>query len=131
MILVKTKIGPSKLHGIGLFADQFIPKGTITWEYHPKFDASFTEDDVKSMSEPSRNQFLHYSFVDKESGKHVLCFDDQRFINHSKELANIDSTPHRDIAAKDINIGEEMICDYTKFEETYFERRGAEIEKLD
>ncbi|KKQ84137.1 MAG: hypothetical protein UT08_C0023G0002 [Candidatus Woesebacteria bacterium GW2011_GWB1_38_8] len=29
MILVKTKIGPSKINGIGLFANQFIPKGTL------------------------------------------------------------------------------------------------------
>lgn len=27
MLLVKTKIGPSAIHGIGLFADQFIQKG--------------------------------------------------------------------------------------------------------
>lgn len=28
MLLIKTKIGPSKIHGIGLFSDQSIPKGT-------------------------------------------------------------------------------------------------------
>ena len=27
-LLVKTRIGPSAIAGIGLFADQFIPEGT-------------------------------------------------------------------------------------------------------
>jgi hypothetical protein len=29
MLYVKTKIGPSEIEGIGLFADEFIPKDTI------------------------------------------------------------------------------------------------------
>jgi hypothetical protein len=33
MLLVKTTIAPSPIHGIGLFADQFIPQGTRIWEF--------------------------------------------------------------------------------------------------
>ena len=52
MLLVKTKLGVSSVHGIGLFAAQFIPKGTATWEYHPDFDTSFGEDDLARMPPP-------------------------------------------------------------------------------
>ena len=38
MLLVKTKIGPSEIDGIGLFADQFIPRGTLVWELVPALD---------------------------------------------------------------------------------------------
>ena len=54
MLLVKTKLGVSSVHGIGLFAAQFIPKGTATWEYHPDFDTSFGEDDLARMPPPPR-----------------------------------------------------------------------------
>ena len=33
MLLVKTKIKSSEIAGIGLFADEFIPKGTCTWRF--------------------------------------------------------------------------------------------------
>ena len=132
MILVKTKLGKSTKHKTGLLADQFIPKGTITWEYHPLFDSAFTEEEVGQMSEPARKQFLHYAYFYKDINKHVLCFDDQRFINHSanKEDINILSTPERDIALKDIEIGEELLCDYDQFDNTYFDRIGLDRSKL-
>ena len=83
MILVQTKLGKSSKHGIGLFADQFISKGTVTWKYNPLYDSAFTQEEVDRMSEPARKQFLHYAYFDKNLNKHVICFDDQRFINHS------------------------------------------------
>ena len=122
MIRVKTKLDQSSVHGIGLFADQFIPKGTITWEYYPLFDTAFSEEEIAQMSEPAKKQFFHYAFLDKEVGKYVLCFDDQRFINHSSKNYNIVSSPHQDMAVRDIQPGEELLCDYNKFDNTYFTR---------
>ena len=124
MLLIKTKVGPSKIQGIGLFADQFIPKGTKTWEYHPKFDAGFTKKDVSEMSEPSRKIFLWYAYFDSSQEKYILCFDDQRFINHSKNNFNIESTSNADIAFRDIEPGEELLCDYGKFDDEYWARHG-------
>ncbi len=123
MILVKTKLNKSKTHGIGLYADQFIPKGTVTWIYSNKYDQSFTKKDVKKMDEITKKQFFKYAYWDKTISKYVLCFDDQRFINHSPR-PNILSTQKEDIAAKDIKKGEELLCDYTKFDENYFDNIG-------
>ena len=39
--MVKTKIGPSGIAGISLFADQIIPKGTVVWRYQECFDLLF------------------------------------------------------------------------------------------
>ena len=124
MILVHSKLGKSSKHGIGLFADQFIPKDTVTWQYHPFYDSSFTDEEVNQMSESARKQFLHYAYFDKELNKHVLCLDDQRFINHSavKEDINIASSPHQDVAIRDIQKGEELFCDYDDFDDSYFPR---------
>lgn len=124
MLRVKTKLGKSAIHGVGLFADQYIPKGTVTWEYDERFDTAYTEDETKLMSDVAREQFFHYAYLDKKINKYVLCFDDQRFINHSVSRANIDSTPRRDVANRDIQIGEELFCDYDKYDDTYFPRKG-------
>ncbi len=124
MLRIKTKLGPSTVHGVGLFADQFIPKGATTWEYDPKFDIGFTEKDLSKMTPDGRRQVLWYAYYDKKIKKLVLPFDDQRFINHSFKKRNIKSTPRRDVAMRDINQGEELLCDYNEFDNTYFKRMG-------
>ena len=130
MLLVKTKLLCSQIHGIGLFADQFIPKGTTTWKYNSKFDASFSEEQVNSLSEFAREKFFHYTYFDKELNKYVLCFDDLRFINHSARDFNIQSKPHQDVAVRDIQEGEELLCNYNDFEDGYFTRRKIDQTKF-
>ncbi len=130
MIKVKTKIGLSKISGIGLFADQFIPQGTVTWEYDPRFDTSFTEEDVRQMSEAAQTQFWKYAYFDKDLQKYVLCFDDQRFINHTSSGHNIQSTPRQDTAARDIEEGEELLCNYNDYDDTYFTRLNIDEKSL-
>ncbi len=130
MLLIKTKIAVSKIHGIGLHADQFIPKGTITWQFNPKVDIGFTDQEIKDLPEIAQKTFLHYTYFDKDLNKHMLCCDDQRFINHSSENWNIESTPHKDVAVRDIQIGEELLCDYYKFDDTYFDRLSIPRNKL-
>ncbi|MEX0917548.1 MAG: SET domain-containing protein [Candidatus Paceibacterota bacterium] len=132
MLLIKTRIGVSSTHGIGLFAAEFIPKGTVTWEYHPNFDLSFTDEQVTKLPEVARKSLMHYSFFDTEIGKYVIPIDDLRFINHSEDQSriNIESTPHNDIAKRDIKEGEELFCDYNKFDDTYFDRIGLAKENL-
>jgi len=124
MLLIKAKAGPNGVHGIGLFALEFVPKGTPTWRYESWFDVSYTEEDLSKMSEAARSQVMWYAYFDKETKKYVLCSDDQRFINHSSKNFNIISTPNDDIAARDIQPGEELLCDYNKFDDTYFDRMG-------
>ncbi len=123
MLLVKTKLDKSSTHGIGLFAAEFIPKGTITWKYDPEYDTCFTQECIDILPESFRERFLDYLYLDFKLKKYILCCDDQRFINYSKK-PNIQSKPDRDIAKKDIHIGEELTCDYEDYEKGWFKRRG-------
>jgi uncharacterized protein len=123
MLLIKTRIGPSTIKnaGLGLFADQFIPKGTVTWRFMPGLDLIVPEDTLLQLSEASRAQFLNYCYVDKFTKHFILCFDDERFINHSKN-PNIIQTHATseiegfEIAVRDIQKGEELLCDYEEFD---------------
>lgn len=120
--MVKTTLGTSAVHGIGLFADQFIPKGTVTWRFMPGLDLIVPEDTLLQLSEPARAQFLNYCYVDKYTKHFILCFDDERFINHSDIDFNIIQSKSEneiegvEIAARDIYQGEELICNYNHFD---------------
>lgn len=125
MLRVKTRLAQSDTDGIGLFADEFIPAGTVTWQYDAEFDSAFDEKVIKRIPKHVRSQFMNYSYFDHNSKKYILCSDDQRFINHSNN-PNIISTPEKDVAKYDIQIGEELLCNYTDYEYDWFERRGLE-----
>ncbi len=126
MLLVKTKIAMSKRHGIGLFADQFIPKGTPTWRYDPLFDPCYTLEEVEALPEIARTTILHHAYFDKNLGKLVMPGDDLRYINHNSKDPNITSETTEDVASRDIEQGEEMTCDYESFEQGYFARRNID-----
>lgn len=124
MLLVKTKIGQSKIHGIGLFADQFIKKGTMIWKFQPGFDLKIDKDELSKLSEPAREQFLKYAYLDFATHKYILCFDDSRFFNHSEDPNSLDVVSEDyecsiDVAGRDIEIGEELTCNYLDFDEDF------------
>lgn len=52
MLLVKTKIGPSKIHGIELFAAEFIKRGTPTWQFTPGFDLELNKEEHNETPRP-------------------------------------------------------------------------------
>lgn len=106
MILVKTKIGPSKINGIGLFANQFILKGTPTWKFQPGFDLKVDKSELANLFEPAKEQFLKYAYLNPKTNKYILCFDDARFFNHSDNpnctnTESPDDTEGIDVAVKE------------------------------
>lgn len=60
MLLVETKLGPSKIHGIGLFATKLIHKGTIIWKFVPGFDIAFTKEGVRNLPNEAKNFIKKY-----------------------------------------------------------------------
>ena len=124
MLLVKTKIGPSKIHGIGLFAAEFIRKGTRIWELTEGFDLKVTRTVIDRLPEASRLLMLKYSYVERDSGLYVICMDDARYFNHSdnpntKEIPSVCT-----IALHDIKVEEELTGDYRTFDAAWREKLG-------
>ncbi|KKW11090.1 MAG: Nuclear protein SET [Parcubacteria group bacterium GW2011_GWA2_49_9] len=116
MMLVKVKVLKSPIAGLGLFAAQFIPKGTKTWEFTPDFDREFTPAEFKSF--PSHIQeFLNtYAYISPKTGNYILPADDERFTNHSNHpntaSVEVQGGEDYDIAARDIQEDEEITTDY-------------------
>lgn len=120
MLRVKTKLGLSTIPnaGIGLFADEFIPKGTIIWQYEEGLDIQITEEEYQKQH-PLYKEFLTtYSFAYNK--RLCLCVDNARFFNHSNEPNcysdeyNVNNLGYTK-AKRDIQIGEELLDDYNAF----------------
>ncbi len=121
MLLVKTKVKSSSIHGLGLFADEFIAQGTPIWKFDKKIDLKFTEGELKKIPEPARSSILHYCYHSNVDGTYVFCSDDARFFNHSsspnvKSVDLQDEPEGMEIALRDIKSDEELICDCREFD---------------
>ena len=119
MLLVKTYLGPSRIHGIGLFAAQRIREGTVVWRMEPLIDLELTQAQMERLAEPSRAQVRKYTYMDLVRHRLVLCGDDARFFNHA-DRPNCQDFPDADggttVAGRDIEEGEELTCDYARFD---------------
>src|SRR5579862_8511839 len=91
MLLVPTRLAPSAVHGIGLFAASFIAKRAPIWKFQRGFDLELPLDFPRRLSEVAHRQFLKYTYISPATGNYVLCSDDARFLNHSDE-PNVIST---------------------------------------
>ncbi|MBI4152356.1 SET domain-containing protein [Candidatus Woesearchaeota archaeon] len=126
MLFVKTKVLPSKIQGLGLFADEFIQKGTIIWKFTPGFDLKFTKRTILKLPEPVQVYLANYSWLSKKSGKYCFCSDDARYFNHSQNPNCLsayleDKEEVITTAVKNIRKGEEMTDDYGAFEKDFKE----------
>lgn len=122
MLTIKASLKPSKVHGIGLFADEKIIKGSVTWLYDPRFDISFDPQEVEQMPFEQQKLIKRYAYLSTISGKYIFSIDDSRFTNHSKDSYNIDvviipgEPEPRGVARRDIEEGEELLDNYRLFD---------------
>ena len=122
MLTIKASAKASSLNGIGLFADEKIPKGTITWRFDPRFDILFDPREVEKMDEAQQQLIDRYSYLSKHSGKYVYSIDDSRFTNHSSKHNNIDVVRLEGeietcgVANREIEPGEEILVNYRLFD---------------
>jgi len=115
---VKIDVKPSGVHGTGVFSEEFIPAGTVVWQ----FDGSMHAVEVGRLLELDRETLyraLLAGYLHEPTGKFVWYSDGMQFVNHAQgSLANI-ATPEwtpldedRCIATRDIQPGEELFEDY-------------------
>jgi SET domain-containing protein len=125
MLLIKTKIGSSKIHGIGLFAAEFIPKGTPTWRFKPGMDIALTQGEVDALPPLAKEAFKNYCYKSNRTDRYILCFDDARYFNHAENAnciedpALMDDGEAGDVAGRDIAEGEEITNNYLVFDTDY------------
>jgi uncharacterized protein len=99
--------------GYGVFATKFIPQGTIVW-VQDALDREMTEEAVALLPADLQERMLKYCYRNNR-GYYVLCWDHNRYINHSFNSNCIMTANHLELAVRDIKSGEELTDDYGYF----------------
>lgn len=111
---VRTKLAPSQIDGIGVFALRDIKKGEplFTDMMTKLYNLPYSEFD-KLRPEVAENLLQSFPLIVKGSAFAYPLTRTQAFLNHSEE-PNYDAMT--DIALRDIKAGEEVTEDYRKIE---------------
>jgi hypothetical protein len=113
MLTIRTVVGCSKIHGLGVFAAEEVAAGVMVWIPNSIIDIEITADQIASLPDAARDMALSHSFVD-EDGRMILSRDNAVFFNHS-ESPNTKTSRAGNMAIRDIAIGEELTEDYRSF----------------
>jgi len=117
MLLVKTYIAESSDKGLGLFAEGFIPKNTIIWQFAEGFDIKIHKEKYETLTD------IQKKFVDTYFWKNndYLCSscDHSIFQNHSNNPNSIELDEDKMIAARDIYANEEILVCYESFDDDF------------
>ena len=125
MLLIKTYLDKSSIHGIGVFTDEFIKKGTVVWEFNPLVDVILTEKQLNELPEVTRKFIEDHGFpYPFGANNHCLSLDHAQYMNHS-DTPNIDGAGDKNVALQDIPKGTELTDNYY-----LYEHRANELEKI-
>lgn len=124
MLIVETYLSPSKIHGIGLFANQFIPQGTIVYKYEEAFTKSYSQQELLRMRDDKFAKRILMKHAWKRGDMYIISLDDDRFTNHSDE-PNTHTIGDDTFASIDIHKGEEITGNYNHFYE-----QGSDFERI-
>ena len=96
--------------GFGVFATQFIPKGTITWALD-ELDHILEADYLDTVDKYKGEVIKKYAYRNQD-GKFVLCWDLGKYVNHSFHANCMGTAYEFEIAIRDIYPGEQLTDDY-------------------
>ncbi|MCP4308817.1 MAG: SET domain-containing protein [bacterium] len=113
MMLVSNHVDRSPIHGLGIFAGAFIPKGTRVWEFTPGFDQVYSQQQLDELPAHQRQIIMFYCYVEQGLNQLVLCCDNARHFNYA-DNPNCGPAEHKvdgfvsAVALHDIAAGEEL-----------------------
>jgi SET domain-containing protein len=113
MLLVKTYLDKSPIHGLGVFAGEFIAKGARIWRFVEGFDRSFTPRQFAKLPKPAREFLKDYAY--RVDGEILFTVDNDHHMNHADKPNTVLRGGYV-IAARDIGRGVEITNDYREFD---------------
>ena len=116
MLLVKTYLGKSRIHGLGVFAGQSIRKDAKIWRFVYGFDRFYTRKRLAKLPNAARDYIKLHGYQWKN--EILLSMDYDTFMNHS-ENPNTYFRNGYVLARSNIRKGEEITNDYRAFEASF------------
>jgi len=117
MLLISTYVGQSSIEGLGVFAGEFVPCGSLIWSLNPKFDIFVKDVEIGALPPHMRTFIARYSYPHLDlPGYRVVDVDNGRFMNHSLEPNTDFRIFDKGYAVTDIAQGHEITCNYHEFD---------------
>jgi SET domain-containing protein len=113
MLLVNTYLDKSAIHGLGVFAGQFIRKDTKIWRFIQGFDRFYSPKEFARLPKPARDFIKFHGY--RVDGEILLTVDHDRHMNHSDEPNTYLKSGYA-IARRNIRKGDEITNDYREFD---------------
>ena len=113
MLLVKTYLDKSAIHGLGVFAAEPIRKDTKIWRFVEGFDRAYSLKQFARLPKPARDFLKNYGY--RVDGEVLFTVDNDRHINHSDDPNTYLKNGYT-IARRNIRRGEEITNDYREFD---------------
>ncbi|MEO6783554.1 MAG: SET domain-containing protein [Bradyrhizobium sp.] len=115
MMLVRTELKPSSIHGLGVFLTESVMAGTVIWRFDSRIDRVYSADEISSLPSITRDFIETYSTWHSAAQVWVLCGDNGRHFNHSNSPNTISDgiAFGQDVALTDLPSGCELTSDYT------------------
>ena len=111
MLHPHTRLGAAQEDiGLGVFATEDIPQGTIVYAWDP-LEIELRPDDPRLRNPLLFPWIERYAYIEPD-GVHVLSWDLARFVNHSCEPAAMSTAFGFEIAVRDIRRGDPITDEY-------------------
>lgn len=111
MLHPATTIKPVSRHiGLGVFATEFIPRGTIVY-VKDQLEIEIHANDARLSDPVMRVIIERYSYTEP-TGTRILSWDLAKYVNHSCDPNTISTGYGFEIAIRDIQPGEQITDDY-------------------
>jgi hypothetical protein len=129
MLLVPIEVRQSTIHGLGVFATAFIPRGTVIWQFDPGIDRHLAADWLTQQPAHVQRFVQAYAVLSMDRKSYTLTGDQTLFINHhvagnmAPQPAILANGEEVVVAIRDIQPGEELTINYGEID-------GADREKL-
>jgi hypothetical protein len=114
MMMVRTELRPSAIHGIGVFLTEPVRRGQLIWRFDSRIDRTFSDAEINDMPDILQEFMRTYSTLRADLKLWVLCGDNGRHFNHSEDpnTCSLGIAFGDDVAASDLPAGTELTSDY-------------------
>jgi hypothetical protein len=121
MLKYETHIAKSNIHGLGLFTNVDIKKGSVVWEFNEVFDKKISDHDKIRLPEHIQKFIERHGFKDV-TGWWILDGGNDLYVNHHNDPNLIQSDEPNPIsksliASRDIKTGDELTENYLEWDD--------------
>ena len=117
VLLIPTYVRPSAFEGVGVFAAEDIPSGTLIWRLDPGFDRLIHKDEVERQPSSVQEFLERYAYPYPHDPNYLVVeLDNGRFMNHCEKPNTRFENPDAGFTRRAIAADEELVCNYAEFD---------------